>query len=60
MLHVGKAVLYLYGVEQTLSNNVSNKLKKYFENEAEVYVRYASVLGNAIENLNEYGDRTDD
>ena len=59
MLHVGKAV-YLYGVEQTISKNVSTKLKKYFENEAEVYVRYASILANSIANLNEYGDRTDD
>lgn len=59
MLHVGKA-LYLYGLEQDISNNVTNKLKKYFENEAEVYVRYASVLANSLENLNEYGDKTDD
>lgn len=59
MLHVGKA-LYLYGSEQNISNNVTNKLKKYFEKEAEVYIRYASVLANSLENLNEYGDKTDD
>ena len=59
MLHVGKAV-YLYGEEQNISKNVINKLKAYFENEGEIYVRYASVLRNAIENLNEYGDRTSD
>lgn len=59
MLHVGKA-LFLYGEEQTISDNVTKKLKEYFDRQGELYVRYGSILNMATYILNERGDNSDD
>ncbi len=59
MLHVGKG-LYLYGVKQTISDNVKKRLDEYFKKESDLYGRYISVLSGSISLLDKHCDKTDD
>lgn len=59
MLHIGKCE-YLYGQEQTISDNVMKKLENYFNKEGELFVRYDSILSHLLYELDGYDDTTND